>query len=262
MEVILRPLLRNAMPGVRGRFKNCFDWIGTYYTRTGNLHTGLSEQDKDLKLEAGTTAARLEKVLQMEPGTLLPYSSYWKTFYVRTDNKDIVLNTEIPDDELKYVFLRSHKDVADGFNDMSKPKADYVLINREIEAIESNKNGQLRRKAAVEFNKLSLTDMRKLLRLYGHRSDNLSSELVENKLYEMIERDPQKFFDKWVENKRRETEFLISDAIAKNVIKKNRSEYKYGVDSIGMSLDDAINYLDSTEHRDLKLTIINEVNSK
>jgi hypothetical protein len=262
MEVILRPLLRNAMPGVRGRFKNCFDWIGTYYTRAGNLHTGLVEEDKSLKLEPGTTAGRLEKILQMEPGTLLPYSNFWKTFYVRTDSKDIVLNTEIPDDEVKYLFLKSHKDVADGFSDMSKPKADYVLINKEIEALESNKNGQLRRKAAIEFNKLSLTDMRKLLRLYGHRSDNLSSELVENRLYEMVERDPKKFFDKWVDNKRRETEFLISDAIAKNVMKKNKSEYKYGVDTIGMTLDDAINYLDSTEHRDLKLTIINEVNSK
>jgi hypothetical protein len=111
-----------------------------------------------------------------------------------------------------------------------------------------------------EFEKLSLADMRKLLRLYGHRSDNLSGELVENKLFEIIERDPIKFFDKWVDNKRRETEFIIMDAIAKNVIKKNRSEYKYGTDTLGMSLDDTIIYLESPEHRDLKATIINEIN--
>jgi hypothetical protein len=262
MEVILRPLLRNAMPGVRGRYKNCFEWFGSYYTRTGNLYSGLTEEDLALKQPIGTTATRLEEAMQMEKGNLLPYSDFWKTYHLRCDNKDIVLNTEIPDDELKYIFLKHHKNVADGFNDISKPQAGYILINKEIEAQEVNKHNQTKRRAMKEFDKMSLAEMRKLLRLYGHRSDNISGELVEEKLFEIIEKDPKKFFDKWVDNKRRETEFLIMDAIAKNVIRKNKSEYKYGVDTLGMSLDDAIIYLDAPDHRDLKATIINEVNTK
>jgi hypothetical protein len=262
MEVIVRPLLRNAMPGVRGRYKNCFDWVGPYYSRSGNLYSGLTEEDIDLKLPVGTTAARLEQSLQKGIGSLSPYSDYWKTFHIRFDNKDLVLDTDIPDDELKYIFLKHHKSVANGFSDKTKPMADYIIINKENEAQEANKHGQLRRKAMKEFDKLSLTDMRKLLRLYGHRSDNISSELVENKLFEIIEKDPKKFFDKWVDNKRRETEFLITDGVAKNVIRKNKSEYKYGVDTLGMSIDDAINYLDAPEHRDLKAVIINEISTK
>lgn len=261
MEVIVRPLLVNMWAGVRN-YKNCFNWIGPYFTRSGNLYTGLTEEDNELKLTPGTTADRLEKALQREPKSLAPYSEFWKTYTIRFDNKDLIINTSNPEDELKYIFLKHHKNVANGYSDRTKPKADYILINKEQEASEANKSGQLRRKAMKEFDKLSLTDMRKLLRLYGHRSDNLSSELIEAKLFEIVERDPQKFFDKWVDNKRRETEFLITDAIAKGIIKKNKSEYKYGVDTIGMNMDDAINYLEATEHRELKLTIINEINSK
>lgn len=261
MEVIVRPLLRNTWAGVH-KYKNCFDWIGPYFTRTGNLYTGLLEEDEAKKLERGTTQARLEKVLLKEVGSMNPSAEFWKTYMIRFDNKDMILNTQNPEEELKYIFLKYHKNVANGYSDMSKPQVNYIIINKEEEAQEANKYNLVRRKAFKEFEKLSLADMRKLLRLYGHRSDNLSGELVEAKTFEIIEKDPKKFFDKWVDNKRRETEFLITDAIAKNVIRKNKSEYKYGVDTLGMSLDDAISYLDSVEHRDLKATIVNEVNSK
>jgi hypothetical protein len=260
MEVIVRPLLRNQWAGVV-RFKNCDDYLGTYFTRTGALHTGLNEEDTAQKLEQGATAARLEKALQKPAGMLLPYSEFWQTFRVKFGTKDKILDTDQPFDELQYLFLKTHRRVANGFSD-NNPTANYIIINKEAEAKESNKHNQTRRKAFKEFEKLSLTDMRKLLRLYGHRSDNISAELVESKLFEIIERDPQKFFDKWVDNKRRETEFLITDAVAKSVIRKNKSEYKYGVDTLGMSIDDAINYLDAPEHRDLKATIINEVSTK
>lgn len=260
MEVIVRPLLTNQWAGIV-RFKNCDDYLGTYWTRSGALHTGLREEDAAQKLEPGTTEKRLETALNKQPGTLLPFSEFWHTFYIKFGSKDKILNTDNPFDELQYLFLKTHKRVANGFQDPN-PTANYVLINKESEAQQSNKYNQIRRKAMKEFDKLSLADMRKLLRLYGHRSDNLSAELVESKLYEIVDRDPQKFFDKWVDNKRRETEYLIMDAIAKNVIRKNKSEYKYGVDTLGMSMDDAISYLDAPDHRDLKATIINETSNK
>lgn len=260
MEVIIRPLLKNQWAGII-RFKNCDDYVGTYFTRSGNLHTGLTEEDEAMKLPKGTTAARLEKALQKQEGTLLPYSDFWKTFYIKMGTKDIILDTDQPLDELKYLFLKTHRDIVIGFTG-NNPRANYMIINKESEAKLANKYNQDRRRAMKEFDKLSLTDMRKLLRLYGHRSDNISAELVESKLYEIVDRDPKKFFDKWVDNKRRETEYLIMDAIAKNVIRKNKSEYKYGVDTLGMSMDDAINYLDAADHRDLKATIINETSNK
>jgi hypothetical protein len=256
MEVMLRPLRRNDWAGVF-KFKNCSDYLGSYFTRSGQLYTGLREED-------GVDAETVARLSSAEKGIdqpLNPSSEFWNTFTIKIGNKDIFLDTSSPMDELKYLFLKNHKRVANGYGD-NKPTANYVLINKESDAKEANKYNQIKRKAVKEFDKLSANDQRKALRLYGHRSDALSPELVENKLFELIEKDPQKFLDKWVDNKRRETEFLIQEGVSKNVIKRNKSEYKYGIDTIGISIDDAINYLDSAEHRDLKQIIINEVNAK
>ena len=256
MEVMLRPLKRNDWAGVF-KFKNCSDYLGSYFTRSGQLYTGLREED-------GVDAATVARLSSADKGidqALNPSSEFWNTFNIKIGNKDMILNTDFPMDELKYLFLKSHKRVANGYGD-NNPTANYVLINKESDAKEANKYNQVKRKAIVESGKLSTADQRKMLRLFGHRSDTLSAELVENKFFELVEKDPQKFLDRWVNNKRRETEYLIQEAISKNVIKRNRSEYKYEQDTIGISIDDAINYLDSPEHRDLKQIIINESNTK
>jgi len=253
MEVILRPLRKDKWAGVF-KYRNCSDYLGSYWTRSGSIYTGLTEED-------GVSKETVEKLEKAVGQSLHPASEFWKNFTIRITNKETYFHTEDPWDELRYLFLKSHKRVANGLSD-HKPTANYVLINKEVEALVSNKASQIKRKAMKEFDKLSLVDMRKVLRLYGHKSDNLSAELVESTLFDIVERDPEKFFDKWVTNSTRETDYLIHEAIAKNVIRKNKSEYKYGTDIIGHTLEDAITYLDSPTNRDLKAIITNEVNGK
>ena len=104
--------------------------------------------------------------------------------------------------------------------------------------------------------------MRKCLRLFGVKSDNLSNELVESTLFSLVDKQPKKFFEKWVDNKTKETEFIIEEAIAKGVIRKDRTQYYYGTELIASSLIDAIAYLDAKKNQDLKLSIINETKNK
>ena len=250
MEIILRHKKRDSWAGVT-KYKNCFDYIGPFLTRSGNAHTGLTSED----------AERLEKALNFPAGHLAPYSAYWKTFAVKLSGNELILHTEFPLDELQYFFLRNHKLVANGLADM-KPGAAYVIINKDSEAQESNKIAKRKRDAIKEFDKLSLEEMRKALRLYGFKTDTMSAELVENKLFEMVEKDPDSFFKKWVNNKDKEVEFLIQSAIAKNIMRKTRNVYYYGTDIIGNSLDDTIAYLNNKANQDLKMVIMNEVESK
>ena len=104
--------------------------------------------------------------------------------------------------------------------------------------------------------------MRKCLRLFGVSSDRLSNELVESTLFNIVDKQPQRFFDKWVNNSSKETEFLLEEAIAKGVIRKERTQYFYGTEMFADTLNDAIAYLDSKKNQDLKLSIINEVKNK
>ena len=250
MEVIVRILKVNPWTGIT-KWPNTFDYVGTYYTRAGNLYTGLTPED----------ARRLEKALGKQEGELGPNSDFWVTFAVRLGAKDLILNTERPLDELQYLFLKGHKRVAVGLSNVD-PTKDYVLISKEAEAEKANKANKVKREAYRELDKMSIEDMRKCLRLYGMKSDTMSNELVEAKLTEQIEKSPEAFMLKWVNNPDKDMNYLIEEAISKNIIRKNRSQYYFGTDLIGTGLDDAIAYLKDKKNQEIRLAIMQEIKTK
>jgi len=247
MKVIVRPLNRNAWSGIL-QYKNCHTSLASYFTRTGRLYTGLTPEDEK----------RLGEKLRID---LNPTSPFWITFHIKMSGRDLILETDDPYDEMRYLFLKNHKRVANGMGD-KKATANFVIINEEEEAVESNKLSQIKRKAIKEFDKMTTSEMRKCLRLYGHNAEDLSNESVEFKLDNLVEEDPQRFLTTWVLNTNKDTEFLIQEAISKNVIRKTKNVYKYGTDIIGHGLEDAILYIDAPENQDLKLAISNETKAK
>ena len=158
-------------------------------------------------------------------------------------------------------FLSGHKRVATSLDKLDAGK-DYLLINRQAEAIEQNKINKQRREAIKEFDKLTLDQMRKALRIMGVKSDTLSNELVESTLFNLVDKQPKKFFEKWVDNKQKETEFILETAIAKGIVRKDRTQYYYGSEMFADSLNQAIAYLDNKKNQDLKLSIINQIENK
>lgn len=250
MEVVLKFAHINPWAGIT-KYKNCYDYISSYLTRAGNRYTGLTvEQARDLETKIG-----------FEEGYLSPSSPFWKTYSIKLGTRDKYLHTENAEDELAYYFLKGHKRVANGLVNVG-PQHDYVLINKEAEAEEANRINKRKREAYAEFNKMSMENMRKCLRLYGHKSDNISNELVESKLFEEIEKSPDKYFLLWVNNKNKDTQFIIEEAISKNVMRKSKNVYYYGTDVIGRSLEDAISYLNDKNNQDLKMAILESINVK
>lgn len=250
MQVVLKFARVNPWAGI-AKYKNCYDYIGPYWTRSGNRYTGLSVED----------ARRLETELGYEEGHLAPTSPFWKTYSIKLGSRDTILHTDRPEDELAYLFLKNHKRVALGLSNV-RPHHDYVLVNSEAEAEAKNKINKIKRDAFAEFNKMSLEDMRKCLRIYGHKSENISNELIESKLFELIESDPNKFFMVWVNNKNKDTQYILETAISKNIIRKSKNIYYYGTDIIGRSNDDAIAFLNDKSNQDIKIAILNEIESK
>lgn len=249
MQVILRPIGWNKWSGIL-KYKNCFDDLGPYLTRSGVMYTGLSLEDEK----------RLGSLLGLD---LSRNSSnpFWINFRIRTSVNDIILNTEDPLDELKYLFCRGHKRVKISLLE-NKATADFVLINRDEEAKVENSFNRTKRDAIKEFDKLTPTEIRKALRLFGYNADTMSSEVAENRLYTFIEANPNKFLDRWVNNKSREVEVLIETAISKNIVRKNKNVYKYGSEIIGTSLEDTINYLLNPNNQDIRLAIVNACDTK
>ena len=249
MQVILRPIGWNKWSGIL-KYKNCFDDLGPYLTRSGAMYTGLSLEDEK----------RLGSLLGQDLSRSAT-NPYWINFRIRTSVNDIIFDTDDPLDELKYLFCKSHKRVKNSLLEQ-KATADFVLINRDEEAKVENSFNRTKRDAVREFDKLTPTEIRKALRLFGYNADSMSSEVAENRLYTFVEANPQKFLDKWVNNKSREIEALIEIAISKNVIRRNKNIYKYGSEIIGQSLEDTINYLMTPNNQDIRLAIVNACDTK
>lgn len=250
MEVIVRIIKSNPWTGIT-KWSTCYDYVGSYWTRSGNLYTGLSAED----------ASRLEREIGYPEGQLSPASKFWDTFAVKLGKQDLILYTDNPYDELQYLFLKSHKRVANGLNKIT-PSTDYVIINRDSEAEEANKINKIKREAYREMDKMSIEDMRKCLRIYGIKSDTMSNELVEAKMSEQIENSPKTFMNRWVDNPNKEINFVIEEALSKNIIRRNRTQYYFGTDTIGNGLEDVIAYLKDKKNSDIKMAILNEIKSK
>ena len=233
------------------KYRHCFDYIAPYFKRSGSIYTGLTPKAEKA----------YEKALGYEEGHLAKTSDFWTTFCVKVGTRTLLLDDSIPRQAMIIKFLSGHKRVATSLDKMDAGK-DYLLINREAEAVEQNKQNKMRRDAIKEFDKLSLEEMRQCLRLFGMSSDRMSNELVESTLFGLVDKNPKKFFDKWVNNKAKDTEYLLEQAIAKGVIRKDKTHYFYGSDMFADTLQDAIAYLDSKKNQDLKLAIINETNNK
>lgn len=233
------------------KYRNCFDYISPYYTRSGSIYTGLTPEDERY----------YEKALGYPEGHLSKTSEFWVTFCVKVGSRGLLLDDSIARQAMIIKFLSGHKRVANSLDRLTESK-DYLLINREAEAVEQNKINKIRRDAIKEFDKLSLEQMRKCLRLFGINGSRMSNELVESTLFNIVDKRSQEFFRKWVDNKNKDTEFLLEEAISKGVIRKDRTNYFYGTDMFATSLDEAIEYLDNKKNQDLKLAILNETNNK
>lgn len=250
MVVELKIRKKNPWAGLL-KYKHCFDYIAPYYTRSGSIYTGLTPEEEKY----------FEKALGYEDGTLAKGSSFWDTFCVRVGARSVILDDQFPRQAMMIKFLEGHKRVATSLDKLTAGK-DYLLINRQAEAIEQNKLNKQRRDAIKNFDKLSLEDMRKCLRLFGVSANNMSNELVESTLFALVDKNPKRFFDLWVNNKNKETQFLIEEALTKGVLRKDRTQYYYGTEMLADSLQDCIAYLDNKKNQDLKLSIINQIENK
>lgn len=114
MEVIVRITKQNPWTGLV-KWSNCFDYLSSYWTRSGSRYTGLT-QDK---------ARELEQKMGKAEGELDPDSTFWDTFAIKIGKKELVINTDRPEGELQYLFLLGHKRVANGIDKVT-PSTDQI----------------------------------------------------------------------------------------------------------------------------------------
>lgn len=247
-QIIVKAIKRNTWSGF-GRFNNTKDYITPLLDASGTYVTGLSEKDEK---ELGT---KLKK-------DLTATSDFWHEYKIIMTDRDKILFIDTPEGELAHKFILAHKRVANSETEKYNwPYADYIIYNEENEAKIKNEKFSIKRKAVTEFNKLSVAQMRDILKLYPGftRLDSVTADVVEARLFEKMEEDSIKFLE-FVGDKKLDMKVLLKDLVASKVLRKNKSAYYYGTDNIGHDEESTITYLEDPQNQGLLVALKKELN--
>jgi hypothetical protein len=229
------------------RYTNCAEFIAVQMnvkTRTHN--TGIEKDEETL----------LEKELKLEPGTLSMYNAkYWASYpaMIPITKEGIMLDLANPKDYIWYKNLLVHSEVANSETEKyDSPEYRYVMTSPEQEAKVKNEKGKVRREAYKLFARLTLADMRDVLKLLGQRVNNdASTDFIEGKITEFMDDKPSEFIS-LVNDEDFKMKVFIHNCIAVKAIKKSGPKYMLnGGDQIGLGMEETIEYLKDPEHQDV-----------
>ena len=241
--VIVKAHKKHAWSGFH-RFPKCKDTVIATYGR-GGYDTGLSEAEE----------GDLEKVLNLEAGTLNKFSEYWQDYAVILTDKEKVLKLDRPRDFLDYKILTRSEKVANSVNETEDwPKATYVLYDAEEDAKKDNLKVKEKRRAYKQFNSMTISEMKNVLKIMGKRADNASDALIENTLAEIVEQESDKF-NETMELPDFKTRVLIENLVNNNALRIRGGHYMFGDEPIGHDLQSTIIYLKDPKNQDIVLSL-------
>lgn len=240
------------------KYPNCGTTLVPGVSRTGHYTTGLSEADVE-RLSAATGMSK--QALLPPTGSDDKIGSYWRNFAVKVTTKGVDIDTEDPFGELLYLFCKSSSYVADGTDNITNGH-DCVLLDVDKESVIKNQKNRTKRKAMLALNEMSIDHMRNALRVIGVSVRGLTDEMVEARLGDEIERNPDRFISMWVDNENKDTIIFIEKGLAQNQLRVKDGIYYYGTDKIGNSLDAAVKWAKDPKNKIVVDAINREINKK
>lgn len=248
--VIVKPIDKIQGHIKTTRFKNCHDDISSYYTRTGSIYTGLTAE------EAKELGEKLSKDLS-------PNSDFWKDYFVRIPENGLRLDIDSPLQRLDYLFLRNHKDITDlGREPIERLGTRYVIVDEDRIA----KREDIKNKSTIKALKFyeSMTKMQKerCLRIFGINANNTSEEVINKRLFDIINQRTNDFIELWIDNKSRDIQWLIEEGIARRILLKKNGIYQYNGIQLGLNLAEAISYLNDPVNSEIKDALFKQIELK
>jgi len=164
------------------------------------------------------------------------------TLDVSTDQDGIPFNKE---DYMKYKFAVKHPQVSLNKADMNS-KHRFYIHDTTRDLIKKNNEIQVRKDADKEFIKVTSDDkkMTRILRLLSTDTnpDKLTNLQKENRLYDLKNSDPKKFF-KISTDTNLEVKAEVEELVSAGVLRRIGNQVVYLDEVIGETLDDAVVYL-------------------
>lgn len=244
MSVTIRLINKNRWVGV-SKYPDRYTDIAPYWKRNKEIYTSFDESLPEDRKE-------MKKFEESLHTTLNSKSEYWDYFFVRLTADDIILNPGNYDlDALTLRWLKGHKDAQ---LSPRKPAASAIfsIVDEEEEAKVVNDRSRAKTSAFSEFNKMTVDEKRDCLRLYGFNYDGGSNEVVEARMFELMDDNPSKFVRFWVDDKLKYTKVLVQRAMSSGLLTRKGKSIFYGGTPLGSNVDEAAVELEKDENAQLK----------
>jgi hypothetical protein len=235
---------------IKSMFENCKDKLVPGLDKdTGILRTGLTASDEK----------KFEKALSLEEGTLRKSSPYWGNFSIQIPEDGLTLKTENGTHEVQYTILKSDPEVANSLIELkTNPVAKYVLTSDQAEAKVSNTKRNIVAKAYSIFAKLSPLETTDALFMYGKNPEKMDSEVAQDRLGDLVDKDPVKFIeligDKNFKEKAWFMKLIKEGIVTKHGKGSGTNQPLYYEDiALGTGLDQAIAFIKAKENQKVAL---------
>lgn len=243
--------LKDKTGKLKAKYKNCKDiWVVGVSGRTQGLYTGLTPEEE--KFHA--------KAMGLEEGSLGIQSDYWANYKIIIPEKGLILNTDNPEDALRYALLRNDPTFANNQKEFDiTAKARYVMLAAGEEAKAKNAARDIRRKAMKIFDGLSQVEKVDVLAMMGMKATNMDPATIEDHVGEMAENNPERFIaiagDKSFKEKVWLTGLISSGTVEQSNIGGGKITLMYGSEFLGDSLDSAILFLQDPKNQKIKIAL-------
>lgn len=149
-------------------------------------------------------------------------------------------------DYVTYKWCQKHRQVAETKEEMEKTSGKkFYIYDPKRDLLKRNAKVKVQKEADKEFIKASASadKMRRLHRLLiaGSNPEKLTDIEVENNLYEVKSKSPEKFL-KFALDKDLDLRAEIEEMVAREVLRKIGNQYIYGDETIGENITDTIVY--------------------
>lgn len=197
-----------------------------------------------------------------DPGWQKAVTAFWADLSIKVNSNGIVLQIGFTDygdpislmDYIHYRFCLAHPQVAlDKPTMESNPNLKFYIHDPTVEARRENVDVTVKKKAYIEFAKISGDNadnekMKRIIRLISDSNpDNYNNIELENLIATIIDQTPEKFF-KVATDKRLDVKATIHKLVEYDILRKIGNTYIYLDATIGNSMDETIIFLSKTEN--------------
>jgi len=223
------------------------------YDNFGRYRIGELKNDEELQ-------RFFEKAIGLEKGILSPKSNFWREYNIEVGDEGETIDTSLPEGLLRFIVLKDSRHVQNGpFDKKSRPL--FYMENEEAIAKVSNNIRQDRAKAYSIYNDMTLNDKIDYLTGTGHNVDDVSPDIIEDKVGADVDANPRKFID-FIDNPNFKDYVFLNKLLYKKLLRETAGQIII-VDSnamLGHDKESAIRNLNNKKYQQIKISLMAKLN--